>query len=183
MSKLLVAIILLFPSFAIAGDVDRLVSLLGIDQMVEKAVTDCRMAAEKSMNSDDVLEAYGKQLEITPKHDAWNELETMFEGFMATACNYVSVEEVKDVWRRAYKKEFTQPEIAKLVDFYSSPLGKKMIKMDLKANAQFQELVKDRYAEGYKEARRKFMCLVARFARKLEAEKHNNANPADADSR
>jgi hypothetical protein len=172
--KMIIAIFFFLVSTTVkADDVDNLVKLTGVDLMLEKAYEECLKGAESLLAEELKIESLSKNLGIDRNHKYWQELEEIFSDFYSVTCEYASVEEAKIIWREVYSKNLNANEVKELIEFYSSPVGKKIIQVDLKANSTFQEMISKRYAEQALRAQRMYEYRMNMLIKKLEAEKHN----------
>ena len=172
--KMIIAIFILLVSTVVkADDIDNLVKLIGIDLMLEKAYEECLKGAESLLAEELKIESQSKNLGIDRNHKYWQELEEIYSDFYSVSCEYASEQEAKIVWREVYSKNLSTNEVKELIEFYSSPVGKKIIQLDLKANSTFQEMISKRYAVQALRARRIYEHRINMLMKKLEAEKHN----------
>ena len=167
-------------SIAHADEVDNLISLLGVEESIDKAVEECRAGSSQLLVEELRLETQSERLGIGRDHKLWLELAAIYEEFYSLSCEYASAEEAKNIWRQVYKSNLSDSEVKELISFYSRPLGKKVINLDLQANAKAQELISQRYAKYTYQAQRAFEVRMEEFLRKLELEQHNNAPQSDA---
>ena len=182
--KCVISICILVVSFVVkADDVDKLISLTGVEESIEKAYEECRKGSSLLMAEELTFEAQSKRLGIGRDHESWAELAAIYEEFFSVACEYASPEDARKIWREIYGSSLTASEVKELVAFYSRPLGKKVKELDLKANAELQEVISRRYAEQTHKAQRIFEFRMEEFLEKLKAEQHNKARKKDASCR
>lgn len=90
------------PSSSVVEDIDRLIRVTGYEQMLP-AMLDQMVAPLKSINPQ------------VPE-EVWDELIAQFDA-----------SEMIDLMVPVYQKHFTHDEIRQLLEFYSTPLGRKII--------------------------------------------------------
>ncbi len=146
MKSLILAALTLMPLFVNADEIDRLILLTGTAEMIEKAHSECVAGSSQLLSEELHIETLSKNLGIAPGKDGWDELQSIYKEFYSVACEYASVSDGMKIWRNSYKNNLNKSEINELIKFYSSPLGSKAIKLDIKANSELQELISERYA-------------------------------------
>ena len=158
---------MLISFLAKADDIDKLIVLTGINEMIEKSYSECLAGSSQLINDELQIESQKKALGIDSNHKDWNELKSIYKEFYFVACQYASAKEAKLIWRKSYKNNLSKREVNKLVKFYSSPLGRKTVNLDLKANAELQELMSQRYAVQAYKAQRTFEERIDRLTKRL----------------
>ncbi len=174
MMRTILILFLLHSTSVKADDIENLIMLIGVDSMIEKAYEECLEGAQNLLTEELHIESQSKNLGIDRDHKYWKELEAIFTEFYAVACEYVSIEDSKNIWRKVYSDGLTAREVDQLIEFYSSPIGKKITQLDIKANSDLQEMASKRYAKKSSRAQRVYEYRINQLMRKLEAEEHDN---------
>lgn len=159
--------LLLMPLLVKADEIDRLIKLTGINEMIKKSYSECLAGSSQLLSDELKLEDQSKIFGIGPGQKGWDELKSIYKEFYSVACKFLSVEEAKKIWRNSYKNNLSKSEINKLIKFYSSPLGKKVVNLDLQANAKLQEAISKRYAMQAYKAQRIFEQRIYSLKKRL----------------
>ena len=88
MVRIALAFIAVVSTAVQANDVDKLISLVGVEEMIEKAYEECRAGSSQLLAEELRLEAQGERLGIGPDQKNWMELAAIYEEFYSLSCEY-----------------------------------------------------------------------------------------------
>ncbi|MCH9675540.1 MAG: DUF2059 domain-containing protein [Gammaproteobacteria bacterium] len=150
---------------ASAAEIGRLLDLWRVDELIISAQADCRDATATMLKGDLRLDEQRRRYRISPDDVDWHRLIEIYEEFFDNACAYISVAEQRAVYRRMLTERFSPPEINRLLAFYDSELGAKLIALELDANAQVQAVISNRHVSQVTKAQRIFEERLAELLR------------------
>lgn len=99
---------------------------------------------------------------LNPHSPEWPTVLKIYQEFFDETCAYTDDEALTDIFAKMYANNFTENELRKLGEFYSSPLGVKSISVNNQANLNFQKAELD-YMN------KESISANARFYKKLTA--------------
>ena len=90
--------------------------------------------------------SYKKQMDIVLSNtemseDERVELEQQYSVIIDKIITFLSSDEVLSAFKQSYSETFTESELRDLVDFYTSPTGKKFLSQSGSLNANFMEKI------------------------------------------
>lgn len=90
-------------------------------------------------------EKMGKQVidqiltQLNPSDEFKNKFSAAFQAFMKKVSSPYTAEQIVEVWAEYYGKEFTNSELDKLIDFYTSDIGQKEVSASKVALEKYTE--------------------------------------------
>ncbi|PCJ34805.1 MAG: hypothetical protein COA75_12650 [Cellvibrionales bacterium] len=136
------SILILFTTlstFSFANDKNEKVRVLmeaqGLLSMFEQQLAMGEIQSEKM--GKQVIDQIMAQL--NPNQEFQNRFTAAFQTFMKKVANPYTAEQIVEVWSKYYGGEFASSELDKLIDFYTSDIGKKEVSASKVAITKFTE--------------------------------------------
>lgn len=134
---------------------DELFSLTDMDKLVDSAYG----------QMDSMFAQMAGQMELTEAQKPI--MEKFFKKYTALVREELSWQQLKAPMNEAYRKVFTEPEVRELIEFYQSPLGKKLLEKMPELMQASMVLVQ----ESMKDLMPKLQTLQQEMQKELEAAK------------
>lgn len=144
----------------------ELVAMLKYDTQLEYMLSSC-----KEMAGVITPESYLKSNPnvfngIAPGSVLWPQVLGAFREFYTEACDYIDNNILLASMAQAYSSNLTERELADVIKFYSSPVGKKLIVANVAANIALQRTSYEQLPEVAKKANAHLIKTLADLAEK-----------------
>ena len=99
----------------------------------------------KLMSSQNLSEEYMDSVQIA------------FDEFIENAVSFKSAEDMVEIWSEIYAPNFTGDELDLLIAFYTSPIGKKEVKVSQETSAKFTSKLQEEGRGAMEKATNKYI--------------------------
>ncbi len=169
-SVLLVLLLSVAPTGASADQIGQIMELRGDAEIVRKAYEECISAAVALFGDDFTFEYQSNSLGLAPDDPAWKRLAAIYAEYYEGSCNSMSPDAILPVIREAYETRFSDKERDHLVEFLSSPLGRKLVEVDVEVNKTLNEKWTEDVVRETRAANQRLEERLEEFRRSLEEE-------------
>ena len=151
----------LLPLLLVAGQVradsvDELIELLRIAETVEAQHHECLDGSSKSVEAELDYELESGELGLEPGSEDWALLTAIYAEFYHSACSYLDGDEIVNFYRSEFRQRFAPEEIDRLIEFYRTPLGKKLTAQWFEIDRVYGEILNQRQITDTYNAQRRF---------------------------
>ena len=146
-----------------ADNVDELIELFNIQREYAAQHSECLAGAVKSLEFELQLELQSDELEIEKGDPDWALLAAIYSEYYEAICGYLSGDEIVNFYRAEFRKRFSSREIDALIEFYRTPLGKKLTAEWFEINRVFAEIQNERQSIDAFEAQQQFDLRMEDF--------------------
>ncbi len=106
---------------------------------------------------------------LTPQSAYWPEVQSAYKKYEERMCQYASREDFASIYSDELTRDLSTAELHDAINFYASPLGKKLISGNARANDVFQREASQRMAKLYRSAYAATASDLAEIVRKYKA--------------
>ena len=139
----------------------ELLALMGFDAQINEAKTQCQKMT-KTITPESVYQTSPNQFGgITPQSRLWPSVVHAFQEFYNNTCSYMDSESLTAVAAQSYASTLSKQDLAEVIKFYNSPVGKKLADAQVAAGAAFQKEAATRLADYYRWASEEFSKRLA----------------------
>ena len=107
---------------------------------------------------------------VSPQSSYWPEVELSYKKYQERMCEYVSREDFASMYSVELTRDMSTEELVSAISFYASPLGKKLIAGNARANEIFQKQASERMAKLYRLAYADTLNELGVILRKYKSE-------------
>jgi len=86
---------------------------------------------------------------ITPGSKYWTEVVKIFDEYQSVRCTYLKIDEAINYYIDTYDKLLTEEELDKILEFYQSPIGHKLLDAEYEAAINIQNFYREKSLEAY----------------------------------
>jgi len=116
-----------------------LVALLKYDAQLQEMVGHCKEMAQ-AITPESYLKSNPNMFNgIAPGAVLWPQVVGAFKEFYKDTCSYLDNDMLLASMAQAYSSSMTEQELADVIKFYSSPVGKKLVGANVAANTALQK--------------------------------------------
>ncbi len=116
----------------------KLVALLQVEAMVLQGVTQCKESV-KSRTPESIVKTNPNYFRgITPQSALWPKVSEAYKNYFDETCDYMDSEGYTMAMAQVYSSTLSPQELSNIIEFYSSPLGKKMTTANMAATQAMQ---------------------------------------------
>jgi hypothetical protein len=139
----------------------ELLGRMRFDAQIAEAKAQCQKMT-KTITPESVYQSNPSQFGgITPQSRLWPSVVHAFQEFYNNTCEYMDGEALTTVAAQSYASTLSKQDLADVIKFYSSPVGKKLADAQVAAGAAFQKEAAARLAESYSRANDEFSKRLA----------------------
>jgi hypothetical protein len=168
MRKLVRAVILLLPSLALADPSakqialsEKLVELIQVRQMFATYQKECDSPENTSFDPTVAFrDDPGSFKGLSPQSTYWPEVVAIYGRFRETACAYASQEKFTNFFVDQYAEKLSEGELEAAIQFYSSPVGRRIQSAALDINGAFSGYANKVMGDAYELARARFQAEI-----------------------
>lgn len=167
----IILFVLITPSVAaesLSEDLEELISLQRIEEDIKNQHKDCLEGSANATEAEIKHELETEYSELNLAADDIAILIAIYADFYNFNCSYLAGDEITNFYRVEFRKRFTHAEIKSLIEFYKSPLGKKLIHQSLEISKEYSNILKERQAVDSFEAQRRYEDQMESFWKRLE---------------
>ncbi|MES2073949.1 MAG: C13 family peptidase [Pseudomonadota bacterium] len=140
-----------------------LVALLKFDAMVRESMKQCKETA-KSRSPESIVKATPNYFRgITPQSPLWPKVVDAYKDYFDASCNYMN-DDYAAAMAQAYASSMTLDELSKVINFYSTPAGKKLAVANQASSAVLQKEMSARMSVVSEKANARFIEKIAELA-------------------
>ncbi len=175
-------VLVTFPVAAntLAEDIEEIVALLLIE---EELKTQHKQCIESSANITESEIRHGLDSEYSDVEfdaDDIALLVSIYADFYTYGCSYLAGNEAVSFFKAEIRKRFYHEEIIALIDFYKTPLGRKLNAQWFEINTLYGNILQERQLVDAFEAQRRYEEQMEKFWIRLEEKETTEAKDGDA---
>lgn len=181
LSVLLLFMTAMFYANAVRADsIEELIELFRIKEEIEAQHKECLQGSSQSIEAEIQYELETERLEIEPGDEDWALLIAIYSEYYNALCDYLSGEEILNFYRSEFRKRFTPEEIATLIEFHRTPVGKKLNNELFEINRVFGKILSERQSIDAYEAQRRFEEHIEGFWKYRDEKLNGDSREQDA---
>jgi uncharacterized protein DUF2059 len=150
------------PSAAPASQEDarKLLGLMRFEAQIDEAKRQCNDMV-KTVTPESMYQSNPTQFGgITPESRLWPSVVHAFQQFYVDSCAYIDKEAFLDAAAASYAASLSRQDLTAAIEFYSSPVGKRVADAQAAGAAAFQREAAKRMAVSYKQANEEFSSRI-----------------------
>jgi hypothetical protein len=157
MRILIIASLLLMSTICVAADrnskIQALVEAQGLLGMFEQQIAQAKQQARNQANQvfDQILSGPKK-----PPPEVVSRLKKAADDFVAAVATPWTAQEIVDAWATSYGAQFSDEELEQLTVFYTSPLGRKDVRVSQEAMQNITQSFAERFKPIFDKASKKY---------------------------
>jgi hypothetical protein len=119
---------------------ERLTKLTGTEAVYQSYFDEC---GSKTVALDMAAVGYREHPEafggLSPDSAYWKEVEAIYSRYHGAMCGDTSARSIAQLFTSQYVAQMSNSELRAAIDFYSSPAGQLLVKVDMQTNGKVQE--------------------------------------------
>jgi len=165
---------------AAADNVDELIELFRLEQEMQAQHRECLDNSSKSVEADLRNYLESGELGIEPGDEDWALLIAIYAEYYNAFCDYLAGDAILNFYRSEFRQRFTPVEIDALIEFNSTPIGKKLNDEWFDMNRAYSELAAQRQLADSRAAQTRFEERMEKFWEYREKKLNSESREQDA---
>lgn len=147
---------------------DRLVQVLQYDEQLKVFVDSCFEGAVHTPPEDLLKNNPYHFGGFNPNSPEWPLVLDIYNRYFERACEYVDTGLFKKAVSEKYASTLNEQELDAAIQFYSTPVGQKIVSASVVASRAFDEVVQKQYAKYFRKANLLFQQEISDLVRQSQ---------------